>query len=287
MSDEETNVVQLIQPEAATLSIWNKLEKTDPAFTSKMTTGAKLTSINPEYQMKRMTELFGPIGTGWGYEIMSSEMIDGGPTFMQHSQDSEPFEDGRVLVHTARVVVWYRLQEEAHLPDQPFHKINGTGHTPFRTQATTKLQTGAEIYGGGRVDMEYEKKSITDAVTKAMSLLGMTADVRMKMFENAGYVQGLRDEFAANAVTDAVMSEEEAIRQKHEFEDWLGKISAQVSAAATIRDVELAFKPAMIRVMRQGTKEQVTALTDTKNAAIRRIASEDRAQRDAKKEAKP
>ena len=48
------------------LRLWDLVESTDAKFTHKLTYGAKLTAIDAQYQRKRATEIFGPMGIGWG-----------------------------------------------------------------------------------------------------------------------------------------------------------------------------------------------------------------------------
>lgn len=50
------------------LRIWSQVEKTDPAHTKKVTQRGGFTAISAAYQIKRATEVFGPVGEGWGYE---------------------------------------------------------------------------------------------------------------------------------------------------------------------------------------------------------------------------
>jgi hypothetical protein len=46
--------------------LWEKVCKTDPAVTKKMTYGAKLTAICAQSQLKKATELWGCFGSKWG-----------------------------------------------------------------------------------------------------------------------------------------------------------------------------------------------------------------------------
>tara|TARA_Y100000593_G_C4318246_1_gene342166 strand:- start:1341 stop:2018 length:678 start_codon:yes stop_codon:yes gene_type:complete len=48
------------------LGLWDQVESTDAKFTHKLQYGAKLTAIDAQYQRKRATEMFGPMGIGWG-----------------------------------------------------------------------------------------------------------------------------------------------------------------------------------------------------------------------------
>jgi len=249
-------------------SIWEALETTDPRFTKRMDTGAKLTSINAEYQFKKMSEFFGPIGHGWGFEVMSSEIVNCGPCW--RLVGDQLVKDGKVQVHTCRVILWYVHPGDLEKDPIPFHRVHGVGHTPFRVQSTMKDGTP----NGARVDMEYEKKSVTDAVTKAMSYLGMTADVRMGMFDMPDYVAGVKDDFA---IAEAESKTEEVIRQRHEFQDWLTSFRQLIDGAMHVRELELLWKPALPRIQRQGTKEEVEMATGWKNDNFRRLTEKARA----------
>lgn len=49
------------------LRIWSQVDKTDPAHTKKVTQRGGFTAISAAYQIMRATEVFGPVGEGWGY----------------------------------------------------------------------------------------------------------------------------------------------------------------------------------------------------------------------------
>lgn len=56
------------------MRIWREVEKTDPAHTKKVNQRGGFTAISAHYQVMRATEVFGPLGIGWGY-------INGAPLF--------------------------------------------------------------------------------------------------------------------------------------------------------------------------------------------------------------
>jgi len=235
------------------LTWWDELEVTDTAFTKPMTTGAKLTSINPEYQIKKFTELFGPCGKGWGFTVTHSEIIEGAPMMKREitNDDGSPINFGPSQVHTARVELWYKSDGETH-------KIEGTGHTPFVYMTQY----------GPTTDMEYEKKSITDALTKAMSMLGMGGDVRMGMFDDSEYVANLQ---RTEAIEGAVDKEAEMVRQRQEFIYWYDKTFALASTATSMHELEVIFKSSMVRLENQGTAEQITEFKTVKNRRAREL----------------
>ena len=49
--------------------IWDQVKVTDPRFTKKVDFGRGFTSIDPMYQIGKMTDIFGPVGHGWGYDV--------------------------------------------------------------------------------------------------------------------------------------------------------------------------------------------------------------------------
>ena len=61
------------------MRLWSRVEKTDPAFTKEFNKGGGFrgTSINATYLAKKATEVFGPIGLGWGVDVVEEHFIDG------------------------------------------------------------------------------------------------------------------------------------------------------------------------------------------------------------------
>jgi hypothetical protein len=51
----------------------------------------------------------------------------------------------------------------------------------------------------GKLDDEAPKKALTDAMTKAFSHLGVSADVFLGMFDNVKYVQTMKEKFNSNS----------------------------------------------------------------------------------------
>ena len=117
-----------VQREVENMDIWERIEETDPRMTKKQTSGAKLTSINGVYQFKKMTEVFGPCGLGWGFETISSEFIDTGPILASTlNEQGQPVVLDNGKLHTLRIKLWY-IDELAGERAE----IEGIGHTPFK-----------------------------------------------------------------------------------------------------------------------------------------------------------
>lgn len=287
------------EPRPDQMMFWDRLDTTDPQFTSTSEYGAKLTSINGVYQFRKMTELFGPCGVGWGYEVTMERFDNTGPLYARrmssNGRDAElvyaegtglPIVVGEGSLHTLMIKLWYRplsqpapvIAPNADNPDVDNFKpgtwvqgktgeiidrfeIEGIGHTPFRFYQSAKHLVVT-------VDEEYYKKSLTDALTNAMAKLGMSADVRMGMFDDAHYRAALADEMA---ILHAEDKDAEAARQRHEFEDWFQEHCQLIETSKQLRELEIIYKGGRPRVERQGTPEQKQAHFELKNKTVRAI----------------
>ena len=143
------------------MEIWNVLKKTNPDFTKPLPGygGKKLTTIDPMYQIQMMTEIFGPVGKGWKYNV------------------EYKYQDGLVF---AEVCVQYYQD----------HKWYEYGPVCSVQNLSKK----------DRLDDEAPKKAMTDAMTKAFSHLGMSADVFLGKFDDSKYVEDLKKEFSTKVI---------------------------------------------------------------------------------------
>jgi hypothetical protein len=146
-------------------ALWDKLGKTDPAHTKGFTRGGgfKGTAIKPMWSYRRMTEEFGPIGQGWGVNSPSFQVVPG--------------TDGETLVFCT-VSIWYEK------PEQTSWGVGGD-------------KVIAKFSSGHKSDDEAFKKAFTDAITNALKMIGMGADVHMGMFDDSKYVNTIAKEFEA------------------------------------------------------------------------------------------
>jgi hypothetical protein len=146
------------------LKLWNTVEKTPLAHT-KAITGKSYqgTSPKPHYLVHKATETFGPIGIGWGFTIENERIEEGA---------------GGERMHIARVKVWYKWEGERG-------EVEHIGGTQF---------SGIRSSGKPFTDEDAPKKSVTDALVKALSMIGFAGDIFMGRFDDSKYVQELRDE---------------------------------------------------------------------------------------------
>lgn len=144
--------------------IWDALGKTDPAHTSgfKRAGGFAGTAIKPMWSFKRMTDYFGPCGVGWGVNEPKFQVVE---------------TNDETLVYCT-VSIWHGQRENT---------VFGVGGD----KAMTKRKSGDIV-----TDDEAFKKSFTDAVTNALKLIGVGADVHMGRFDDSKYVSEVRAEFA-------------------------------------------------------------------------------------------
>lgn len=247
------------------MEIWGQIDSTDPTFTKKLTTGAKLTSINGQYQFKKMTETFGPCGQGWGFETTSSQFIETGPILSNISNDNgQPIQLDMGSVHTLRVKLWYyaKPKPKSGAVEGQLCYIEGVGHTPFKYASKRDGQVVV------LADLEYEKKSLTDALTNAMAKLGMSADVRMGMFDIPDYINSQYDDMAIVKASDA---EVEATIQRQEFEVWFQSHMDLIKSSCSAYELEKIFKGGRPRVMRQGSSQQQADHNNAKNDTFREL----------------
>lgn len=131
--------------------IWGMLCTTDKDFTKPFEKfGKKLTTTDPMYQIMKMTELFGPVGQGWTYDVKYTYT------------DKNVFAELKLgwREDTNKEFNWYG----------PISSVNS-------------------LYKSNNVlDDEAPKKAMTDTLTKAMSHLGMSADIFLGLFDGDKYV---------------------------------------------------------------------------------------------------
>jgi hypothetical protein len=181
------------------LSIWEKVEETSLKATKTVALeGRTVTSLNGTAMFKEATKLWGPVGIGWGYEILEEVFQHGGPIV---DDDKQKIADN--MIHTIKLELWYKQGNE-------IGKVVHFGHTPFIYK--TKW--------GPKTDFEAPKKSLTDAIKKCLSMLGFSADVYMGMFDDQEYVDSIA---IKEKIQDAEDSSSETLTQRDEFRTWMEK----------------------------------------------------------------
>ncbi len=139
------------------MDLWNSLSITDPSKVKPITGKSyKGSSPQPYWLVQRATETFGPCGLGWGIEIVQQG-------FQQCNAET--------MMHYATVRVWY-------MQDGKKCSVEHMGGT----MAMYKTNTGKMIY-----DEDAPKKSVTDAMVKALSFIGFAGDIFSGIWDDWKY----------------------------------------------------------------------------------------------------
>ncbi|HEC8347552.1 TPA: hypothetical protein RG646_RS14295 [Providencia rettgeri] len=208
------------------LNIWKRVQRTDARFTKPLDgVGYTGTSINSTYMFMRATEIFGPIGEGWGYEIVEEKFVNGKPLTEpvldeRNKQVATRFlrdGDGSLFCeqnHSIKIRFWYTIECETR------GEFESYGATPYRYQTTYGIKVDGEVF----------KKSLTDAIKKALSMLGFSADVYMGMHDNPEYVASNKLEYEIKAASD---NAEDATRIRKELDEKFTRHTETMRSAVT------------------------------------------------------
>lgn len=148
-------------------ALWDSVKVTDPAAVKPITGKSyKGNSPKPYWIIERATQVFGPVGIGWGVTVKSERF--------------ERLSDTDVL-HVAVVSVWYVLDGKR---SESIDQMGGT--------------KAAYMTGSGKlmVDEDAGKKSVTDGMVKALSMIGFCGDIFSGMWDDSKYVQWAGEETA-------------------------------------------------------------------------------------------
>lgn len=137
-------------------SLWQRVEKTNPAHTKKVNFGRAITAIDPYRQIESATQEFGPAGEGWGWEVKRVDHLT-----------------------TNEVCVLISM----------WHGASG-GRFEQWGQASLYIDKAEK-----KKDTDCMKKATTDGITKCLSMLGFNADVFLGKFDDNKYVQQVTEDF--------------------------------------------------------------------------------------------
>lgn len=150
-----------------------------------------MTDINPMFRIKKLTEVFGPCGIGWWYQITDKRIeID------EITKQKAAFVD----------ILLYYVDPDS---GKESHGIPGTGGASFVAQERN----------GGYMSDECFKMALTDAISVAAKALGVGADV---------YWQGDRTKYAGNGNIVKMESLDDAKNYVLDFGNHKGETLADV-----------------------------------------------------------
>lgn len=143
------------------LALWDMHSDIDPKHTKAITGKQyKGTSPSPQHVVWCLTDMFGPIGSGWGAHVVA--------------EGFQPL--GDEVLHWCRVEFWH-----------------GNRGNTFQTYGQTKALMKTK--NGLMSDEDAPKKSFTDALVKAASYVGVAANIFLGRWDDAKYVQELAKKF--------------------------------------------------------------------------------------------
>lgn len=140
------------------MKIWDKV-KQPPKEALKQITGGRLkgmTDINPQWRYEAMTKLFGPCGEGWKWTI---ERI-----WTEPGQEGQVFQFAQINLYFLNLDSW----------SDP---IPGIGGSMLMVMESKGLHHNDEAV----------KMAITDALSVAMKVLGIGADIYAGLWDGSKY----------------------------------------------------------------------------------------------------
>ncbi len=168
-------------PKFKALGLWARLETTDPKFVKPITGKAyKGNSPHPTWLVRQLTAQLGPCGHGFGWSVTHECYVDGQPHRVMTGPETVMvvFEK----MHELRIQFWTRDPDSGEI-----------GH--FESYGSTRALYLSKL-GKWIHDEDAAKKSLTDAITKAMSQIGGAADIFMGRWDDNKYVASLDEHFA-------------------------------------------------------------------------------------------
>lgn len=116
------------------------------------------TDINPQWRYEMMTKVFGTVGQGWKYEVIDFQTIPSG---------------------TGEIAAFAKINLYVCIDGKWSDAIPGVGGSMFVEREKNGMHTNDECY----------KMAVTDALSVAMKMLGMAADVYKGLWDGAKYKQ--------------------------------------------------------------------------------------------------
>jgi hypothetical protein len=160
--------------------------------------------INPVYRIKRMTEIFGPCGIGWRYEIVKQWLETYG-------------NEVKAFTHINLYIKWEGEWSEA---------IPGIGGAAFVSMESKGAYVSDECY----------KMSLTDALSVSMKALGIAADI---YYSKDGNNANPGDSKYRDGTINSAAERVERDAQRNETES---KAVDEIRGAETIESVRAIYK---------------------------------------------
>jgi hypothetical protein len=162
------------------MEIWNKV-KQPPKTALKAIQAGRLkgkSDINPQWRYEAITELFGPCGIGWTYTIeklwtepgLDGQVFAFAQISFYHLVSSEEVERPTDIVGVTTLVYQPRWSDP----------IPGIGGSMLLTKESSGIHHNDEAY----------KMAVTDALSVALKMIGVGADVYQGFYDGSKYSNG-------------------------------------------------------------------------------------------------
>jgi hypothetical protein len=183
------------------MNYWNKMKQPPVAALKKISGGrlSGMTDIKPQWRTQIMTEVFGPCGIGWKYEVKKLW--------------THPGTDEQVFAF-ADIDLWFKHEGEWS------EAIPGHGGSMLVAKEKGGLHSSDEAF----------KMAITDALSTAMKAIGVAADVYLGNWDGSKYT---------DIVTPTNLTPEQVAELEKLIEDTQTDIKAflKFAKANTIADI--------------------------------------------------
>lgn len=190
------------------LKLWKSVDQTPPDMTKYVAFGKrKYTAIDPQWQLRVATALWGPYGHRWGLRNIEHHLV------AIHDHDAQGHFMSSAIILKAVF----------------FYPVDG-GEASFEILNEDYFKAGDDTL----------KKLITNTRSKALSWLGFSADVFLGKFDDDSYVKTMRSKFEdQDAFVNTIAT---AIRTAKDIAAWNACKSRleEIIADETLDDVAVA-----------------------------------------------
>lgn len=191
-------------------------------------------SPKPYWLIERATEVFGPVGIGWGCTVKSER-------FERLSETD--------VLHVAVVSVWYVWDGKR---SETFDQMGGT-------KAAYKTAKGSLM-----VDEDAGKKSVTDGMVKCLSMIGFAGDIFSGRWDDSKYVEQAAREFdpQRRAWLDARLDEIKAAKTGKDLKEVMTKaidMTRSQGDQAAEDELNEAFADKLAQAKKKDANEPSTA----------------------------
>jgi hypothetical protein len=140
------------------LQLWNAVKRPPKEALKTIQAGRLkgMSDINPQWRLQIMTEMFGPVGIGWYYEVVS--------LWTEQGATGEVMAFAHIHLYTKNGEAWSA-------------PIAGIGGSALVAKESNGLRANDEAY----------KMATTDALSVAMKQLGIAADIYMGLWDGSKY----------------------------------------------------------------------------------------------------